>query len=61
MKIGWIINLQFGIKLHKKDQSLLEMIQLFFGGIGTISYHGKTQVQYRVSSLKELQTYTTFW
>jgi hypothetical protein len=55
MKTGWIVNLQFGISLHEKDLHILELIQLFFGGIGTINPHGKNKIQYRVSSIKELQ------
>jgi NADH:ubiquinone oxidoreductase subunit 5 (subunit L)/multisubunit Na+/H+ antiporter MnhA subunit len=50
MKTGWKVNLQFGISLHKKDLYILELIQTFFGGVGTITSHGKTKVQYRVSS-----------
>jgi hypothetical protein len=37
MNTGWIVNLQFGIKLHKKDRYLLELIQAFFMDIGSIS------------------------
>jgi hypothetical protein len=55
MNTGWIVNLQFGIKLHKKDRYLLELIQAFFMDIGSISLHGKDAVQYRVSSIKDLQ------
>jgi len=55
MNTGWIVNLQFGIKLHKKDRYLLESIQAFFMGIGSISSHGKDAVQFRVSSIKDLQ------
>jgi hypothetical protein len=55
MSTGWIVNLQFGISLHKKDRYLLELIQTFFGGVGTIASHGKTKVQYRVSSIKDLE------
>jgi hypothetical protein len=47
--------LQFGIKLHKKDRYLLELIREFFMGIGSISSHGKDAVQFRVSSVKDLQ------
>lgn len=39
----------------KKDIYLLELIKTFFGGVGTIASHGKTKVQYRVSSVKDLQ------
>jgi hypothetical protein len=55
MSTGWIVNLQFGIKLHKKDRYLLELIKAFFMGIGSISSHGKDAVQFRVSSIKDLQ------
>nr|YP_009445563.1 LAGLIDADG endonuclease [Bipolaris cookei]ATV95723.1 LAGLIDADG endonuclease [Bipolaris cookei] len=55
MNTGWIVNLQFGIKIHKKDRYLLESIQAFFMGIGSISSHGNDGVQFRVSSIKDLQ------
>jgi hypothetical protein len=55
MNTGWIINLQFGIKLHKRDKYLLESIKAFFMDIGSISSHGKDAVQFRVSSIKDLQ------
>jgi len=53
MNTGWIVNLQFGIKLHKKDRYLLELIQAFFMDIGSIS--SQDAVQFRVSSIKDLQ------
>jgi hypothetical protein len=37
MNTGLIVNLQFGIKLHKRDQYLLESIKTFFMDIGSIS------------------------
>ena len=55
MNTGWIVNLQFGIKLHKKDRYLLELIKAFFTDIGSISSHGKDAVQFRVSAIKDLQ------
>ena len=55
MSTGWVVNLQFGIKLHKKDRYLLELIKDFFMGIGSITSHGKDAVQFRVSSVKDLQ------
>ena len=55
MKTGWVVNLQFGISLHKKDRQLLELIQAFFRDVGSISSHGKEKFQYRVSSIKDLQ------
>jgi len=48
MNTGWIVNLQFGIKLDKKDRYLLELIQAFFMDIGSICSHSKDAVQYRV-------------
>ena len=47
--------MQFGIKLHKKDRHLLELIKEFFTDIGSISSHGKDAVQYRVSPIKDLE------
>ena len=55
MNTGWIVNLQFGIKLHKRDQYWLELIKALFMDIGSISSHGKDAIQYRVSSIKDLQ------
>lgn len=55
MNTGWIVNLQFGINLHKKDRYLLELIKAFFTDIGSISSHGKDAVQFRVSAIKDLQ------
>ena len=47
MYTGWIVNLQFGISLHKKDRHI-ELIQIFFGGVGTVASHGTGKVQYRI-------------
>lgn len=41
MNTGLTVNLQFGMKLHKKDKHLLELIQAFFMYIGSITLHGK--------------------
>ena len=57
MKLGWTIHGVFGIVLHEKDRALLELIQLYFNGIGNITKQGKDSVQYRVSSLSDLQKY----
>lgn len=50
-----MVNLQFGVKLHKKDRHILELIQAFFMGIGNITSYGEDAVQYRASSIKDLQ------
>ena len=44
----------FRIGLHKKDLALLEQIQAYFGGIGSIVKQGESVVAYRVSSLKDI-------
>lgn len=54
MKTGWSVYLQFGIVLHKKDRLLLESIKTFFGNVGNIT-EGNQKVQYRVSSIKDLE------
>jgi hypothetical protein len=52
--IGWAIRPSFHIAVHRKDRALLELVQVFFGGVGGIYTQGKDSVQYRVSSLKDL-------
>ena len=44
----------FSITLHKKDLTILESLQAYFGGIGKIYPQGKTGVQFQVFSLQEL-------
>ena len=40
---------------HKKDQALLELIQSTWGGVGKITKQREDSIQYRVSSVKDLQ------
>ncbi|AGG16015.1 laglidadg endonuclease (mitochondrion) [Neurospora crassa OR74A] len=54
---GWQVKPIFSISLHKKDISLLEAIQRTFK-VGKIYKHGIDSIQYRVSSLKNLQIIT---
>nr|QCW06948.1 hypothetical protein [Drechslerella brochopaga] len=54
-KIGYYVNPGFSIGLHKKDLSLLEKIQSYFGGIGTISKQTKNSIQFRIFSIKDLK------
>jgi len=35
-RIGWQVNVNFIINLHKRDVELLNRIQRYFGGIGII-------------------------
>lgn len=44
----------FSIQLHLKDRAVLECIQAYFGGIGTIYNIGNNKVQYKVLAIKEL-------
>ena len=55
MNTGWSVNLQFGINLHKKDRYLLELIKAILNGVGNIVSQEKENIQYRVSSIKDLQ------
>ena len=54
---GWQVKPIFSISLHKKDILLLEAIQRTFK-VGKIYKHGIDSIQYRVSSLKNLQIIT---
>jgi hypothetical protein len=47
-KNGYYVNPGFSIGLHKKDLALLEKIQLYFRGIGTISKQTESAFQFRV-------------
>lgn len=50
---GWRVKPIFAIGLHKKDLGLLESIQSSLG-VGKINTQGKSAVQYRVESIKDL-------
>jgi hypothetical protein len=54
---GWQVKPIFSISLHNKDIKLLEAIQRTFQ-TGKIYKHGADSIQYRVSSLKNLQIIT---
>jgi hypothetical protein len=54
-KTGYRVQPCFQIGLHEKDKALLDLIQTSLGGIGNTTKHGKDSIQYRVSSIKELQ------
>lgn len=54
MKTGYSVELVFKIALHLNDKLLLEKIKSFFG-VGTITVRTDGYIQYRVSSLKELE------
>ena len=52
-KMGYQIQAIFKITLHKKDYDLLIQIKDYFG-VGQITKHGDTTLQYIVRSLKDL-------
>ena len=53
-KTGFRVELSFSIGLHKKDKFVLEAIKNYLG-IGNVHKQGTDSVQYRVSSIKDLQ------
>jgi hypothetical protein len=52
-RLGYQVTAIFKIGLHVKDSDLLSQIQDFFG-VGVITKHGKTTLQYTVKSIKDL-------
>ena len=53
-KTGWFISLVFKVSLHEKDKIILEQIKKYFG-VGEITSHGSTSLNYSVRSHKDLQ------
>jgi hypothetical protein len=53
-RMGYQIQAIFKIAIHKKDYDVLDAIQKFFG-LGKITKHGDTTLQYTVKSLADLQ------
>ena len=49
-----MILMSFEISLHKKDKVLLEQIQAYFGGVGSITKQGLNLISYRVGSKEAL-------
>jgi hypothetical protein len=54
MSTGWHCKPIFSIGLHNRDIKILEAIQRTLG-VGKIYKHGSDSIQYRVSSLKDLE------
>lgn len=52
-RLGYQVQAVFKINLHSKDYDLLCQIQDYFG-VGSITKHGSTTLQYTVKSLKDL-------
>ena len=53
-KAGWSVETVFSLGLHKKDRMVLDLIQSFFGGVGSITYASKDTLHYRIASLQDL-------
>lgn len=53
-RMGYQITAIFKISLHRKDYDLLCKIRDYFG-VGTITKHGETTMQYTVRSIKDLK------
>ena len=51
--MGYQIQAMFKISLHNKDYHLLYQIKDYFG-VGSITKHGSTTLQYTVKSFKDL-------
>jgi len=56
-KKGYIVEAIFSITQHKRDLALLQQIQAYFGGIGSISKHGKDTYRYVVTSIKQISDF----
>ena len=54
-KLGWRVQTKFQLGMHLRDLSLIQQVQTFFGGIGSIHIN-KTlnKVNYSVDSIKDL-------
>jgi hypothetical protein len=55
-RIGWQVNVNFIINLHKRDVELLNRIQRYFGGIGIIRKERGDLCDFKVSSLNQILT-----
>lgn len=53
-KTGYQVSLVFQIAMHKKDRILIEKIQFYFNGVGSIRYSKDIDI-FTVSSKKELE------
>lgn len=54
--LGWQIEANFTINLHKRDVELLKDIQAFFGGVGRISKERNGCIDFTISSINQILT-----
>ena len=55
LKTGWVVHPKFSISLHQKDKALLEQIQSYFCGAGSIIKQGPLSIQFQIQSVKDLK------
>jgi len=55
-KLGWNLEANFIINLHKKDVKLLKLIQSYFGGVGRIGKERNGCCDFTVGSLDQILT-----
>lgn len=53
-KAGWSVETKFSMCIHKKDRAVLELIQAFMCGVGSITYASGNTLHYRIASLHDL-------
>ncbi len=54
-KLGWRVQTKFQLGMHLRDLSLIQQVQTFFGGIGSIHItKSLNKVNYSVDSIKDL-------
>jgi LAGLIDADG endonuclease len=51
-RTGWLVVVIFSIALHKRDMRILEDLQAYFGGAGSIRKNGKDTFKFRIESLE---------
>lgn len=53
IKLGWAVQPSFTISAHSKDAALLQQLQLFLGGIGSIFNRKYKMINYTITSKKD--------
>ena len=54
LRVGWRVQPVFQIGLHYKDKELLELIQVYFGGLGIFTKLNDNALVYRISGVEQL-------
>jgi hypothetical protein len=52
-KLNYQVALMFTMSLHEKDKDFLILLKFFFG-VGNITKHGSSTLQYRIRTIKDL-------